>query len=65
MSGVNKAAENLTVGASCAKGATALPVTLRTMIAAAAISACVVIEIFLTRAVLEAGFLPNAWCIGS
>ncbi|PKP82336.1 MAG: hypothetical protein CVT79_05245 [Alphaproteobacteria bacterium HGW-Alphaproteobacteria-18] len=39
--------------------------TVRAMTAIAAIGACIAIEFFLARAILEAGFLPNAWCLGS
>lgn len=38
---------------------------VRAMTAIAAIGACIAIEFFLARAVLEAGFPPIAWCIGS
>ncbi|MBA4227047.1 MAG: hypothetical protein C0456_10485 [Hyphomonas sp.] len=38
---------------------------VRAMTAIAAIGACIAIEFFLARAILEAGFPPIAWCIGS
>ena len=38
---------------------------IRAMTAIAAIGACIAIEFFLARAILEAGFPPIAWCIGS
>lgn len=39
--------------------------TARALIAVIAVIACIAIEFMLARAVLESGFLPNAWCIGS
>lgn len=39
--------------------------TIRAMTAIAAIGACIAIEFFLARAILEAGFPPIAWCLGS
>lgn len=39
--------------------------TARVLIAVIAVIACISIEFMLARSVLESGFLPNAWCIGS
>ena len=38
---------------------------LRVLVAVVAILACIAAEFFLARAILESGFLPNTWCMGS